>query len=93
MKNVADWIVLEIGFWQWRRINARRYGIEMTATKFDFLLDMLHRTSAERHLIESGSLVINAAKDDRVVNYLRKQLTPRRLALPDNYNLADRKRA
>lgn len=87
LSATADAILFEVGYRHWVRMNAVRCPW-VAATRPVFLRELEQRIS-DRNWVHRWNEVSDQSYYAAVRDYLTKRLTPKRLALPVDYNLAD----
>ena len=75
---LADYIVLQVGYQHWLRMNQWRVYTHVAFDKKAFIHDMMDRAG-----IRQG----RSAPLHPVITYLIMRLIPARLSLPDRYNV------
>lgn len=89
--NLADWLVLEVGYQHWRRMNVGRAPVRGYQGPEEFLQDIASRLGMR--IVNDWKVWLRHGGTERVLTYLIKRLQPGRLALPDRYDLSTVRRA
>lgn len=85
-RALADWILLEVAYQHWYRMNVERLRkLGRYVGPEDFLADMSDRLRSDARA--QWRVWLRHGGAQQVLTYLQRRLTARRLSLPDGYDL------